>query len=144
MAQYHICVYLGHQQNHKIFHWCPPPPAAASYANALQAAIRHSDNSSITWTADVDERIVRMRMDDTTFAKIASKLGNGLKENDIRNRWHRHLKVDRRARWGSIVRCITRLDELFREIRNCAQVIGNPTSDAIKRDIVFASSLYVS
>lgn len=53
---------------------------------------------------------------------------------------------------GSIVRCITRLDELCREVRNCARVVGNPTlyrkmeaaSTAIKRDIVFASSLYVS
>jgi antiviral helicase SKI2 len=53
---------------------------------------------------------------------------------------------------GSIVRCITRLDELCREIRNCARVVGNPTlyrkmelaSISIKRDIVFASSLYVS
>lgn len=53
---------------------------------------------------------------------------------------------------GSIVRCITRLDELCREVRNCARVVGNPTlyrrmeaaSIAIKRDIVFASSLYVS
>jgi antiviral helicase SKI2 len=52
---------------------------------------------------------------------------------------------------GSIVRCITRLDELCREVRNCARVVGNPTlyrkmeeaSMAIKRDIVFASSLYV-
>ncbi|KAL7556371.1 hypothetical protein ACA910_000007, partial [Epithemia clementina (nom. ined.)] len=51
---------------------------------------------------------------------------------------------------GSIVRCITRLDELCREIRNCARVVGNPSlyrkleaaSEAIKRDIVFASSLY--
>jgi antiviral helicase SKI2 len=53
---------------------------------------------------------------------------------------------------GSIVRCITRLDELCREVRNCARVVGNPTlyrkmeeaSVAIKRDIVFASSLYIS
>ena len=53
---------------------------------------------------------------------------------------------------GSIVRCITRLDELCREVRNCSRVVGNPTlyrkmeaaSEAIKRDIVFASSLYVA
>jgi len=53
---------------------------------------------------------------------------------------------------GSIVRCISRLDELCREVRNCARVVGNPTlymkmeaaSEAIKRDIVFAASLYVS
>jgi antiviral helicase SKI2 len=56
------------------------------------------------------------------------------------------------AQKGSIVRCITRLDELCREVRNCARVVGNPTlyrkmeaaSTAIKRDIVFAASLYVS
>lgn len=53
---------------------------------------------------------------------------------------------------GSIVRTMTRLDELCREIRNCSRVVGNPTlyrkmeicSVSIKRDIVFASSLYVS
>merc|ERR1711982_115442 len=52
---------------------------------------------------------------------------------------------------GSIVRCITRLDELCRDVRNCARVVGNPTlyrkmedaSILIKRDIVFATSLYV-
>ena len=53
---------------------------------------------------------------------------------------------------GDIVRCITRLDELCREVRNCARMIGNPTlyvkcekaSVMIKRDIVFAASLYVA
>ena len=53
---------------------------------------------------------------------------------------------------GSIVRCITRLDELCKDIRNAARVIGNPSlyrkmeaaSQSIKRDIVFAASLYVS
>ena len=33
-----------------------------------------------------------MRADDISFAKIASKLGNGLKGNDIKNRWNCHLK----------------------------------------------------
>jgi antiviral helicase SKI2 len=53
---------------------------------------------------------------------------------------------------GSIVRCITRLDELIRDVRNAARVIGNPSlyrkmeaaSQCIKRDIVFAASLYVT
>jgi hypothetical protein len=48
--------------------------------------------SSITWTEDVDASIVRMRADDISFAKIASELGNGLSNNDIVNRWNRHLK----------------------------------------------------
>lgn len=53
---------------------------------------------------------------------------------------------------GSIVRTITRLDELCREVRNCSRIVGNPilyrkmeeASVAIKRDIVFASSLYIT
>jgi arsenate reductase-like glutaredoxin family protein len=53
---------------------------------------------------------------------------------------------------GSIVRCITRLDETCREVRNAARIIGDSSlfqkmeeaSKLIKRDIVFASSLYIS
>lgn len=53
---------------------------------------------------------------------------------------------------GSIVRCITRLDEVCREVRNAARVIGDPrlyrkmevASESIKRDVVFASSLYLT
>ena len=54
--------------------------------------VKAGRHSNITWTADVNALIVRMRADDISFAKIASKLGNGLKENDIKNRWNRHLK----------------------------------------------------
>ena len=53
---------------------------------------------------------------------------------------------------GSIVRCITRLDEVLKDFRNAARVVGNPSlyrkleaaSQCIKRDIVFAASLYIS
>lgn len=53
---------------------------------------------------------------------------------------------------GSIVRCITRLDEVCREVRNIARVIGDPrlftkmeiASESIKRDVVFATSLYMA
>jgi antiviral helicase SKI2 len=52
---------------------------------------------------------------------------------------------------GSIVKCITRLDELFREVRNAARIIGNPAlyrkmeqaSESVKRDVIFAASLYI-
>ncbi|KAH9256112.1 hypothetical protein BASA81_005888 [Batrachochytrium salamandrivorans] len=52
---------------------------------------------------------------------------------------------------GTIVRCITRLDETCREVKNVSRLIGNPqllikmeaASLLIKRDIVFATSLYV-
>ncbi|KAJ9111455.1 hypothetical protein QFC19_001224 [Naganishia cerealis] len=51
---------------------------------------------------------------------------------------------------GTIVRCITRLDETCREVRDAARVIGDRDLFAkmeeaqalIKRDIVFAASLY--
>lgn len=51
---------------------------------------------------------------------------------------------------GSIVRCIVRLDETCRDVRNAARVIGDSVlykkaeeaSMLIKRDIVFAASLY--
>ena len=53
---------------------------------------------------------------------------------------------------GSIVRCITRLQEVCKEVKNAARVIGDPTLfqkaeaavNLIKRDIVFAASLYVA
>jgi antiviral helicase SKI2 len=52
---------------------------------------------------------------------------------------------------GTVVRCITRLDELCKDIRNAARVIGNPSlyrkmeaaSLCFKRDICFQTSLYV-
>ena len=52
---------------------------------------------------------------------------------------------------GSIVRSITRLDELCRDVQKAAVVMGNPAlfrkmavaSTLIKRDIVFAASLYI-
>ena len=53
---------------------------------------------------------------------------------------------------GSIVRCITRIEETCREVRNIAQIVGNAelfkkmetASQLIKRDIIFASSLYLN
>lgn len=53
---------------------------------------------------------------------------------------------------GTIVRCITRLDQTCLDVRNAARVVGDPKlyqkmvacSERIKRDIVFAASLYVT
>ncbi|XP_025018234.1 helicase SKI2W [Tetranychus urticae] len=52
---------------------------------------------------------------------------------------------------GLIVRCIQRLDELLKDLKGAAEVMGNPnlaekmdeTSEKIRRDIVFAASLYI-
>ena len=53
---------------------------------------------------------------------------------------------------GSIVRAIVRLDETCREVKDAAKVMGNTAlvaqmeaaSAAIKRDVIFAASLYVA
>ena len=53
---------------------------------------------------------------------------------------------------GSVVRTIVRLDEMCRDVRNAARIMGDSTlfakmeeaSAAIKRDIVFSASLYVA
>lgn len=53
---------------------------------------------------------------------------------------------------GNIIRCIRRLDELIKEVGECAHFIGNnnlkerldKASELIKRGIVFAASLYLS
>jgi antiviral helicase SKI2 len=53
---------------------------------------------------------------------------------------------------GIIVRCIQRLDEVVRDIKNAARIVGDSilqermqqVSAAIKRDIVFAASLYTT
>ena len=54
--------------------------------------VKPGPKSSITWTVDDDASIARMRADNISFHKIASKLGNGLKRHDIQDRWNRHLK----------------------------------------------------
>ena len=53
---------------------------------------------------------------------------------------------------GSIVRTIVRLDEMCRDVRNAARIMGDSAlyekmeaaSAAIKRDICFSASLYVA
>ena len=52
---------------------------------------------------------------------------------------------------GSIIRCMRRLEELLREMAQAAKTIGNEELEQkfndgtlkIKRDIVFAASLYL-
>lgn len=53
---------------------------------------------------------------------------------------------------GSIVRCIVRLDEVCREVKDAARLMGDSAlflkmqnaSERIKRDIVFSASLYIA
>ncbi|EXX52311.1 Ski2p [Rhizophagus irregularis DAOM 197198w] len=91
-------------------------------------------------------------------------------DDEIKNIRHKHIKyglVEVVHEWakktefikikeltdvseGSIVRCITRLDETCREVKSAARIIGDSSlfnkmeeaQQRIKRDIVFAKSLY--
>jgi hypothetical protein len=61
--------------------------AEAAAKAATMAAVRDAK-----WSAEDDATIVKMIADDVPCSKIASELGNGRSQNDIRNRWHRYLK----------------------------------------------------
>ena len=56
-------------------------------------AVPRGKKSCITWTVEDDAAIVRIRADNISFTKTASKLGNSLTNNDIMNRWNRHLST---------------------------------------------------
>ena len=64
---------------------------AADEAQRVTAAERDRKCAE-KWTAEVDESIKSMLNGGVSFSKIASKLGKGLTENDIKNRWHTKLK----------------------------------------------------
>ena len=61
-------------------------------SSIIKPPVQVGRHSSITWTADVDAAIVRMRTYGVSYSEIASKLGVGLTKMDIYNRWTRHLK----------------------------------------------------
>ncbi len=70
--------------------------SAKGYENGLgpmsASAATKAAAKAAKWTVEVDASIERMIDDGVSFAKIASKLGNGLSKNDILNRWHKDLK----------------------------------------------------
>jgi hypothetical protein len=70
--------------------------SAKGYENGLgpmsASAATKAAAKAAKWTVEVDASIERMIDDGVSFAKIASKLGNGLSKNDIKNRWYKDLK----------------------------------------------------
>ncbi|KAG7660967.1 SKI2 [[Candida] subhashii] len=77
------------------------------------------------------------------LVNVVYEWANGLSFNEI-------MQVSVEAE-GTIVRVITRLDEICREVKNAALIIGDSTlhlkmaeaQERIKRDIVFCASLYL-
>jgi hypothetical protein len=70
--------------------------SAKGYENGLgpmsASAATKAAAKAAKWTVEVDASIESMIKGGVSFAKIASKLGNGLSKNDILNRWHTDLK----------------------------------------------------
>jgi len=59
--------------------------------NKIAAA--HAAKRDAKWTEEVDASIEGLIKDGVSYAKIASKLGNGLSKGIVEKRWNRHLKV---------------------------------------------------
>ena len=55
------------------------------YENGLGKAAKRE------WTEEADASIIRMIKEKLSYAKIASKLGNGLSKKEVQNRWDRKL-----------------------------------------------------
>jgi len=101
--------------------------------------------------------VVYMWCNGSTFAQIAdvAETFEGrprivricVRNADLLNRFH--VRVF--SSTGSIIRCVRRLEELLREMCHAAKAIGNTPLEnkfakgieLIKRDIIFAGSLYL-
>jgi antiviral helicase SKI2 len=97
------------------------------------------------------EQAFKVGLNDDSIAE--QKLNFGLVEvvyEWARNKPFAEIMTLTDIKEGIIVRCITQLHETLRAVKDAARIIGDPTlhskmeeaSNAIKRDIVFAASLY--
>jgi len=71
---------------------CKRAEKEAEKAQHVAKAAAKAAERDAKWTTGVDATIERMIDDGFSYAKIASKLGNGLKRQDISNRRNRHSK----------------------------------------------------
>ena len=65
---------------------------AEEEAQRVAKAAAKTAKGDVKWTAEDDALIESMINGGVSFSKIASKLGNGLTQMDIKNRWYRELK----------------------------------------------------
>ncbi|CAK7896068.1 antiviral helicase Ski2p [[Candida] anglica] len=99
----------------------------------------YTDNQ-VTLTSDEEEFLERKRF---ALVNVVYEWARGMSFKEI-------MEMSVEAE-GTIVRVITRLDEICREVRNAALIVGDSTLHAkmteaqerIKRDIVFCASLYL-
>ena len=58
----------------------------------IKPAVKPGVKSRITWTAELDDAIVRMKKDAVSCNDSALELGQWPKISRDQTRWHRHLK----------------------------------------------------
>ncbi|KAF8374705.1 hypothetical protein PRIPAC_81134 [Pristionchus pacificus] len=109
--------------------------------------------------ADVDEVVLKIN---SSAAKAGVQVNDGYEEvrydlMEVVYNWANGMPFAdimalTQAQEGLIVRCIQRLGEVCKDVRNAARIVGDPAlqekmeqvQSAIKRDIVFAASLYTT
>lgn len=97
-------------------------------------------NHQVILTSEEQEFLERKRF---ALVNVVYEWARGLSFNEI-------MQISPEAE-GTIVRVITRLDEICREVRNAALIVGDSqlhskmgeAQERIKRDIVFCASLYL-
>ena len=141
------------------------PPEAAAMLSALVFQEKLAGGERELTPRMEEARVLMLAVQDNLLA-LQEALGVGV-DGDVREglnfglaaatyEWARgvpfcDITVMTPAKEGTIVRAVTRLDELCKDVRNAARVIGNPSlyrkmeaaSQCIKRDIAFAASLYI-
>ena len=118
-----------------------PPHLHAPYTTVLQTARRIADvQRGAGLTLDVDEYLARFS---PTLMEVVYAWCNGAKFADV-------CKLTDVFE-GTIIRCMRRLEELLRQLGNASKAVGSEELEGkflkgielIKRDIVFAASLYL-
>jgi len=141
------------------------PPETAAILSALVCQEKSKDMQTLTTRMEIakgDIESIHLQLEDLQLqlgirVDSESKPSVNFTLAAVVYEWARGVSFNKIASMtevpeGSIVRCITRLDELCKDIRNAARVIGNPSlyrkleaaSECIKRDIVFAASMYIA
>ena len=93
-------------------------------------------------------------LEDMTVQEFIDQYNPGLMEivyEWVRGKAYEICKINRRIYEGTIIRCMRRLEELITELQKATAVVGDDVlkgkfeqcSSKIKRDIIFAASLYL-
>lgn len=113
----------------------------ATLSNEINETVMRLQSNATKYRAQVVEMGCEIRMD---LMDVVYNWASGMPFSEI-------MKMTE-AQEGLIVKCIQRVDEVCKDVRNAARIVGDPSlvekmeevSSSIRRDIVFAASLYTS